>query len=153
MAQKRNDALEGGIRRGIGIRQEKKLAQSVVSWQEDADISECPLCRRSFSYSLRKHHCRLCGHIVCSDPQSSCSSEIGFNVSSSTIRSQEAFTHLTVVDDSQHDSQSTLDIRMCKDCKEIVFSKRDFVRDTSSEPAFARAYKVATFQAGLNIES
>ncbi|WFD44769.1 carboxypeptidase Y-deficient [Malassezia psittaci] len=43
--------------------------QSVVKWQEDAQVSRCNLCNIPFSLAVRRHHCRLCGRIVCSTPQ------------------------------------------------------------------------------------
>jgi rabenosyn-5 len=62
--------------------------QSITPWQSDADVSQCPLCtyvvrlipsgwpsnlpafvRASFHpITNRKHHCRLCGKIICSLP-------------------------------------------------------------------------------------
>ncbi|WFD00706.1 carboxypeptidase Y-deficient [Malassezia yamatoensis] len=43
--------------------------QSVVKWQEDTQVSRCNLCNIPFSLAVRRHHCRLCGRIVCSTPQ------------------------------------------------------------------------------------
>lgn len=60
--------------------------QNITPWQNDADASQCPLCgyvgsfydtpfhsatfvRASFHpITNRKHHCRLCGQIICSLP-------------------------------------------------------------------------------------
>lgn len=59
--------------------------QRITPWQEDASVSKCPLClcviysvspnpilwsRRTQFHPLtnRKHHCRLCGQIICSLP-------------------------------------------------------------------------------------
>lgn len=61
--------------------QRKQLEQSVVTWEDDSIVSRCPFCQQEFSsYSFRRHHCRLCGRVVCSDPLTDCSKEIGFNV-------------------------------------------------------------------------
>lgn len=35
-------------------------------WQPDADVAHCPVCNRSFTFLFRKHHCRKCGRVVCS---------------------------------------------------------------------------------------
>ena len=62
----------------------KQLEQSVVTWEEDASVVRCPFCQQEFSsYTFRRHHCRLCGRIVCGDPLTDCSKEIGINVESS----------------------------------------------------------------------
>jgi hypothetical protein len=34
-------------------------------WQPDADVSQCPVCGRNFTFLHRKHHCRKCGRVVC----------------------------------------------------------------------------------------
>jgi len=34
-------------------------------WQPDYAANECPICARRFTTFLRKHHCRLCGRVVC----------------------------------------------------------------------------------------
>ncbi|CUM45954.1 uncharacterized protein AC631_03576 [Debaryomyces fabryi] len=37
------------------------------NWQIDAKITHCNICLTKFSMLIRKHHCRLCGKIVCDD--------------------------------------------------------------------------------------
>ena len=34
-------------------------------WQPDFEVSECPICGRTFTFWYRKHHCRKCGRVVC----------------------------------------------------------------------------------------
>lgn len=68
--------------------QRKILEQSVVTWEEDAKVLKCPFCQQEFgSWSFRRHHCRLCGRVVCADPRTGCSSEIGLNVAASKFSS------------------------------------------------------------------
>lgn len=35
-------------------------------WQPDSHVTECPVCTRQFTFLFRKHHCRKCGRVVCS---------------------------------------------------------------------------------------
>src|SRR5579871_1744389 len=63
--------------------QRKILEQSVVTWEEDAKVSKCPFCQQEFgSWSFRRHHCRVCGRVVCADARTACSTEVGLNVAS-----------------------------------------------------------------------
>ena len=41
------------------------LEQQVVPWTKDDDEKTCRECRRKFGVQRRKHHCRLCGYIIC----------------------------------------------------------------------------------------
>jgi len=62
--------------------QRKVLEQSIITWEEDAKVTNCPFCQQEFStYTFRRHHCRMCGRVVCSDPKTECSTEVGLNVS------------------------------------------------------------------------
>ena len=62
----------------------RALEQSVVAWEDDASVAECPFCQQAFSqYTFRRHHCRICGRVVCGDPATNCSNEIGLDVDTS----------------------------------------------------------------------
>lgn len=64
--------------------QRRKIEQSVVSWEDDASVPKCPFCQQEFTtYSFRRHHCRTCGRVVCGDPVTECSSEVGLDVATS----------------------------------------------------------------------
>jgi FYVE zinc finger/Ring finger domain len=39
----------------------------VPKWQPDSDVSECPICKRQFTFLFRRHHCRKCGRVVCNE--------------------------------------------------------------------------------------
>ncbi|KAJ1496873.1 carboxypeptidase Y-deficient, partial [Coelomomyces lativittatus] len=43
----------------------KEIEQTIVKWQLDEEAIACPHCSSSFSMILRKHHCRLCGLVIC----------------------------------------------------------------------------------------
>ena len=42
-------------------------ANSGPHWQNDEDVSNCNKCQKPFTVVVRKHHCRGCGMIFCSD--------------------------------------------------------------------------------------
>ena len=39
----------------------------VPRWQHDSEANECPICRKPFTWLFRRHHCRKCGRVVCSE--------------------------------------------------------------------------------------
>lgn len=53
-------------------------AKTVVAWQPDSEVNHCPLCALVFRPLIRrKHHCRLCGRVVCGE--SSCVSKVSID--------------------------------------------------------------------------
>ena len=44
-----------------------RQAETEVRWQHEEDVEECNSCRQQFSVTRRKHHCRHCGRIFCTD--------------------------------------------------------------------------------------
>ena len=43
----------------------KDLHTKPRRWQHDSEVNECPHCQVTFTFITRKHHCRLCGFVVC----------------------------------------------------------------------------------------
>lgn len=56
------------------IAKRKKHEQSIVEWIDESIVPLCPSCANKFSILQRKHHCRLCGAVMCSK----CSQFISF---------------------------------------------------------------------------
>ncbi|KAF1994029.1 hypothetical protein P154DRAFT_448637, partial [Amniculicola lignicola CBS 123094] len=118
----------------------KALEQTVIAWEEDAKIANCPFCQQEFtSYTFRRHHCRMCGRVVCGDPKTGCSSEVGFNVAAGSDSEKAA-------------GQINIDIRMCQDCKHTLFSKSDFSKELNARPKDQRSYEnLAQFERGIRL--
>ncbi|KAM3454156.1 hypothetical protein MY3296_003211 [Beauveria thailandica] len=61
--------------------QRKAIEQSVVPWEDDEAVSKCPYCQQEFgTWTFRRHHCRICGRVVCADIQTGCSFEVSLEV-------------------------------------------------------------------------
>ncbi|PHH67557.1 hypothetical protein CDD82_1329 [Ophiocordyceps australis] len=55
---------------GTGHHQTRRESRSprdfvLPRWQQDAEVTYCPICHTQFSIFVRKHHCRKCGRVVC----------------------------------------------------------------------------------------
>ncbi|KAI0188612.1 VAC1 protein [Xylaria flabelliformis] len=121
----------------------KLLEQSVVTWEEDAKVPRCPFCQQDFgSWTFRRHHCRICGRVVCADPQTGCSSEVGLNVANTSPAPSEKAEGGSV----------HIDVRMCRDCKSTIFAKRDFFESIMRKPPDQRAYEtLRQFERGIEL--
>ncbi|KAI2602170.1 VAC1 protein [Hypoxylon sp. NC1633] len=123
--------------------QRKVIEQAVVTWEDDGKVAKCPFCHQEFSWTFRRHHCRICGRVVCADPQTGCSSDVGLNVANPSAPASEK---------PRGGSPISFDVRMCRDCKFTVFSKRDFMESVVHKPPDQRAYEtLKQFERGIQL--
>lgn len=141
----------------------KIIEQSVVTWEEDNEVPKCPFCQQEFgSWTFRRHHCRICGRVVCADPQTACSSEVGLAVASRALTRSpyfHCFDANAVIDTGSATEkpptpgapvQVNIDIRMCRECKHTIFSGREFAESLQLKPADQRAYEtLRQFERGI----
>ncbi|KAI0983138.1 hypothetical protein GJ496_002193 [Pomphorhynchus laevis] len=45
--------------------QRRIIEKHITQWTDDRDVNRCPDCSLSFGILRRKHHCRLCGFVLC----------------------------------------------------------------------------------------
>ncbi|KAF2668472.1 hypothetical protein BT63DRAFT_433253 [Microthyrium microscopicum] len=116
--------------------QQRNLEQSIIAWEDDATVPNCPFCQQEFSnYTFRRHHCRLCGRVVCGDVQTLCSTLMPLNVAA-----------------EKGQIPVGLDVRMCKDCKHTLFSKADFDLEVHNKPPDQRSYEnLVQFERGIRL--
>ena len=70
----RLDKLLANLPSEAGKRREHEKA--VVAWIDEDLVKLCPSCARAFNIARRKHHCRLCGSVMCQD----CSDYVDFDL-------------------------------------------------------------------------
>ena len=149
------EPVQGGFLKSLtgGQNHQQLLAQQVVTWQDDETVTQCPFCesllistfpnrRLPFNFSNRKHHCRLCGRVVCSNPLTNCSTNIGLNVSGGMFPRWTSL--IPAQSEKRQTSEISVDVRMCRECKSIVFGKRDFARESTKTPKYVAIYQVSS---------
>lgn len=158
--------LPGTIRKArLQAEMEKRLREEemrIVNWEDDKSRKTCSICTTPFSFTVRKHHCRLCGRVVCASPHLSLppgmigppNSESGKPVSDDQLKCSS----LVVADDqsgmkikdvprwdeasSKHlDANGrTRGIRICRECKETILH-RQYMLDDGHLPAYVKLYE------------
>ncbi|KAJ2679083.1 carboxypeptidase Y-deficient [Coemansia spiralis] len=100
--------------------------QTVVVWEDDSAAARCPFCLSTFGrVASRRHHCRLCGRVVCARP--GCSVQL--------------LVPLPLIDGTGFSPASSAEIRCCTECEHTVLRQRDrAARSQPQAPELARLY-------------
>lgn len=152
--QQDQGGVVGYFRTFSGVPNQKRLVeQTVVDWEDDAKVGQCPFCQQDFSnYTFRRHHCRVCGRVVCADPLTGCSSEVALDVAARQLPLITGFSIITDGILEKNLAQISVNVRMCKDCKHTLFRKSDFAREVGTETADQRAYQnLKQFERGIRM--
>ncbi|KII89255.1 hypothetical protein PLICRDRAFT_110137 [Plicaturopsis crispa FD-325 SS-3] len=136
--------------------------QRITPWQDDSTVTKCPLCTASFHpLTNRKHHCRLCGQIICSlpvkRPQRPVPCSILFVVDPRTRRIEEVGEGVDygvrkrrstppqpakgkAKDDALGDEEKFLKgVRICNQCRPVLL-RQQYQHETVHVPTFAKLY-------------
>ncbi|KAG8990861.1 carboxypeptidase Y-deficient [Tulasnella sp. 427] len=137
-------------------RQVREAEQRITRWEDDNAVSACPICTQAFHpLTNRKHHCRLCGRVVCSLPPKSpirpkkCSLLIIADHRTGKIEEAPDIIAYGVaprsptgnpVMPSKERDMHLKGVRICRDCN-VVVQRHQFALDTVTAPAFSRLHK------------
>ncbi|SCU83745.1 LAMI_0C04456g1_1 [Lachancea mirantina] len=117
--------FEGTFMASLRISAEiSKLEKSIVPWERDEFAIRCYICETAFAITVRKHHCRLCGKVVCDNEINNCSNLLPLknliNAAADLPLKITAQTGADVLD---------IEIRICAVCLQSLFKKRKFLKE------------------------
>ncbi|NXJ76154.1 RBNS5 protein, partial [Trogon melanurus] len=136
----------------------RAIEKSVVPWVSDQDVPFCPDCGSKFSIRNRRHHCRLCGSIMCKK----CMELVSLPLASKlTSASKEALGSHTSPNSSPNSVQgsrrgsississvsSVLDekdddrIRCCRHCKDTLLKREQQIDEKEYTPEIVKLYE------------
>jgi len=141
------------------------LEQQITPWAPDSSATACPICTTSFHpLTNRKHHCRLCGTLVCSlppklprrpqtcsilfifDPPTGKIEEIapGEVVDYGVTRKSSTTSGDRIAEDKEREKAEKWlkAVRVCRNCRGVL-KKRQYSIERSSVPPFERLYSVS----------
>ncbi|KAL1744554.1 FYVE zinc finger-domain-containing protein [Schizophyllum fasciatum] len=172
-----SDASSELLRGVLESRQSQKdhirsAEQRIAPWEDDASVTKCPCCGASFHpLTNRKHHCRLCGKIICRLPIKRpqrpvmCSSlfvvdrvsrhieevEEGVDYGVRKRRASMVPTSPTKNGSSplvpEDEEKFLKGVRICRDCRPILL-RQQYEQERHDVPQFVRFY-----EAFLNLEN
>lgn len=103
------------------LAEKQKAIVGYENWENDQYIQNCSVCLVKFNFIIRKHHCRICGKIVCDDKfgeRQDCSLSVPINIFMEkldylnfSLQVKDNFDTLVKAKDEM------FVVRVCKDCK------------------------------------
>ncbi|KAK3812787.1 MAG: FYVE zinc finger-domain-containing protein [Linnemannia gamsii] len=100
----------------------KVAEQAIVKWEDDSTVPTCHICLSVFNrYGNRKHHCRLCGRVICDN----CSKKTSLYLSMSSY---------------PDGSEAVGQTRACKECIHTTFKRREHAADQKRPNAVLKYY-------------
>lgn len=137
----------------------RAIERSVVPWVNDQDVPFCPDCGNKFTIRNRRHHCRLCGSIMCrkctelvtipfankltSASKHSASSHSSPNLSPITSAqasrrgSISSLSSVSSVPEEKDDDK----IRCCQHCKDTLLKREMQMDEKEHTPDIVRLYQ------------
>ncbi|NXK46957.1 RBNS5 protein, partial [Chauna torquata] len=136
----------------------RAIEKSVVPWVNDQDVPFCPDCGNKFSIRNRRHHCRLCGSIMCKKCMELVSLPLASKLTSASKEALSSRTSPNSSPNSVHGSRrgsississvsSVLDekdddrIRCCQHCKDTLLKREQQIDEREYTPEIVKLYE------------
>ncbi|XP_075158754.1 rabenosyn-5-like [Haematobia irritans] len=117
----------------------KQHEQNIVPWLDGSSVKLCPNCAKSFNITRRKHHCRLCGSIMCHDCSKFLAIEVALELSSLTMAHNDSLKS-----DNEKSTSSTTHqqnaIRTCDHCLWLLETRQEMHESRTSRPLIVQIY-------------
>ncbi|XP_061396436.1 rabenosyn-5 [Musca vetustissima] len=121
----------------------KQHEQNIVPWLDGSSVKLCPNCAKSFNITRRKHHCRICGSIMCHDCSKFLAIEVAMELASLTMSQSEPLkmpnekqtTGGTSTPQQQYDA-----IRSCDHCLWLLETRQEMHESRTCRPPITQIY-------------
>uniref|UniRef100_A0A6G1SCB0 Rabenosyn-5 n=1 Tax=Aceria tosichella TaxID=561515 RepID=A0A6G1SCB0_9ACAR len=116
------------------------LDKSIVEWTLDDLVKLCPYCAKSFTFARRRHHCRVCGAILCGG----CSKYLEYKAAYKLVKPAKLYTDpYDRIEDvlEKKSTEEMQNIRTCEDCKRLLDKRVQLIEDHYCQPTFLDIYE------------
>lgn len=116
----------------------KSLERRLVPWIADSEVKSCPLCKKQFNLARRRHHCRLCGGIMCAK----CSVFVSVSFSVSVLKLDQTGSSLPRrLKGRSKDDSDEAGIRACQACMDCLERYDRQEKEKKTKPPVVQLYE------------
>ncbi|CAB4006388.1 rabenosyn-5-like [Paramuricea clavata] len=124
--------------RSLSNSKKKAKEQSMVPWISDDDAKLCFGCKKSFTIARRKHHCRLCGQVICGK----CSEFLPLSSAATFCEMDGAQDVILSLDDDEANQKNAL--RVCYQCHDLLLKNYEIKRQKKKKTPLVQLYEKLT---------
>ncbi|KAJ7349165.1 FYVE zinc finger-domain-containing protein [Mycena albidolilacea] len=145
---------------GGGKEDVRSAEQRITPWQDDSSATKCPLCTTNFHpLTNRKHHCRLCGQIICAlpikrpqrpqlcsvlfvvDPKTRNIEEVGEGVDYGVRkRRTSSVGGAKELQETAEEEKFLRGVRICSQCRPVML-RQQYHQQNMHVPSFVKLYE------------
>lgn len=114
--------------------QRKLHDQKTVPWLDGSSVKLCPNCAKSFNFTRRQHHCRLCGTIMCKD----CSLFLKYEFALQLANLAQTTEDISKA--SEEGKQKDEGIRVCDHCLRLLETRKEMQDSRTCRPPITLYY-------------
>ncbi|XP_073229066.1 rabenosyn-5-like isoform X2 [Porites lutea] len=117
----------------------KSLERSLVPWIADSEVKFCHLCKKQFNVARRRHHCRLCGGIMCGK----CSVFVSVTFSVSILKLDQVGSQSLPSKSKGRakDDSDEAGIRACQACMDCLERYDKQEKEKKTKPTIVQLYE------------
>lgn len=113
----------------------KAFEKKIVPWVEDSSSKFCRFCQEKFTLTNRKHHCRLCGKLLCNK----CSFYMTYSYCECVLNPTPSNIEASKKEPTEEEIAHAL--RVCKDCYDLMENHKSRVQEETSKPMVVQLYE------------
>ena len=118
----------------LGLFTRRAKEKSVIPWENDSNTKNCINCEMKFSLTNRRHHCRLCGKVVCRE----CMVRLDATVVSGVLKLDHAMSSQYISTDDNDNNESGL--RVCFLCSNLLDRQHKLIKDEQANDGMLLLY-------------
>lgn len=116
--------------------QRKIHEQNTVPWLDGSSVKLCPSCAKTFHFTRRQHHCRLCGSIMCHD----CSVFLDYEDAIILANLAQTADDISKTNALRSKDKNINNLRTCEHCLHLLEGRKEMQDSRTCRPPITHYY-------------